>query len=150
MSTLVRFHQPFPFQLAFPLSFQLSSKRMPQTQTIPVHICITHMHFHFSFFPLNLHFLSPFNFHQSACLRHKQYLSTIMHNVHQPHSIPMTYASLVSPIALWRPFNERKNARVWTSTAMSHVLQHMRHLHHYLCYNTCLWRMQKWKCVDII
>ncbi len=31
ISTVVCFHLPFPFQLGFPLSFQLSSKRVPQT-----------------------------------------------------------------------------------------------------------------------
>ncbi len=125
MFTLVWFRFPFPFQLVFYLSFQFSSKRMPQTQAIAAHIHASHMCPFIFLFPSNLLFLFPFNFHQSACLRHKQYMSTFMHYVHQPRSLPMTYASLMSPLAITYAFDEHKNARMWTSIVYPLVLWHM-------------------------
>ncbi len=101
MFTFVRFCFPFPFQPVFPLSFQFSSKRMPQTQAIAAHIHASHTFSFIFLFPFNLLFLLPLNFYQSACLRHKQYLSTFTHYVLQLRSIPMTYASLMSPLMLW-------------------------------------------------
>ncbi len=64
------------------------------------HSCITRVHFHFPF-PFQLAFPLSFQLSSKHMSRHKQYLSTFMHYVHQSRSIPMTYASFMSPLVIW-------------------------------------------------
>ncbi len=135
MFTLVRFR--------FSFSFQLSSKRMSQTQAIAAHVHASHVCAFIFLFPFNLLFLFPFNFHQSACLRHKQYMSTFMHYIHQPRSIPMAYVSLVTICAMTYAFDEHKNAQMWTSIMYPLVLWRMPSMNvkitpiRHACSNTC-------------
>ncbi len=135
MSTLVLFHLPFPFKLAIPFFFQLSSKRMPLTyasnasNTSPMHF---YLPFHFQLvFPFSFQLPSKHMPQMQAILVHTCAISL---SFYHPRSIPMRHAlmhaSLASPLALWHmPLMNIK-----TRECGHHFLPHLH-------YDACLWRI---------
>ncbi len=124
MSTLVSFHLPFPFRL--------SSKRMSQMQTIPVHTCVLP----FFPFPFNLSFLFLFNFHQNTSLWHMSQMQAILVHtcaafvfllscsLNSNEACVNACVTCVTACAITYAFDKHKNARVWTSLASSLALWH--------------------------
>ncbi len=135
LSTLVRFHLPILFELAFPLSFQLSFKRIPPMHTSNANNTCPHLCVFVFLFPFNLLFLFPFNFHQNIHLEawNFQFCSCAFNTAstafitlfNSNEACVNACVICITACAITDAFNEHKTARALTSLASSLVLWHM-------------------------